>query len=469
MPSIWETYTNLAQSRDDESKLRALGILLDRFRELPEREAASALDAVATPSSDRSLRLALTRRLIDAQAELDIPWILDRKLLFKLAEDPDPEIGALARSSEHYKNYQEFEQTAKSDFVSIPTVQTLSNAMVSIMAENARSAQYVHQQVLAAESATASLRELARSQASLMESLAAQAQIREAVNAQAQLLEVVNSIRMSIGPTWHLQGLGQSLRYLESFADNVASIKNVLNNIQPSLEVREAFSSLSAQAPRIIERVVDNAEHEEGIEEISQLVSALEELAHDLPAFQPQEAQLHQTVATFQNRQFVVAHSALVNMPEGLLRALYQETGLGGTSDNVSTMAGRLRGERFISKQAEHFVKAIERDRSDHALRGEQNEFPEHNCRLVMHCLLKILRDYVFYQSLRKALTKIIRTDATYNRSTMQELLSNEDRIERLHVERFFSESKLTMTITLFRRDVFRFSCSPPNWEPQRI
>jgi hypothetical protein len=435
-----------------------VGILLDRFRELPEKEAENALETIASPSADRTLRLALTRRLTEHESELDIPWVLDRELVLKLAEDPDPEISALIKSSQSYKNYETLEKTAKNTFVNIPPIEILPNAMPTIIDVNNRAAEFLAQQLREAERAATSAREIAR----------AEANVRELARTQANLLDNVNSIRSSIVPTWYLTDLAQSAAYLQSFLDHVATVQNTLASIGSTPDLREALSSLRAQAPRIVERVVEKAEQEEGIEEIGELTSLLEQLAHDLTIFHPQANLLQQAIRVFRSGQFVAAHSALVNIPEGLLRAMYQETGLGGASDDVSTMAQRLRANKYISKQSESLVKAIERDKTDHALRGEQDEFPEHNCRLVLHCLLRLSRDYVYHKSLRKALVQIVADEATYKRSTMEQLLNGLGRIERLHVERQFTEDRLVITITLFRRDVFKFSFSPPDWDPQK-
>ncbi len=442
---MWNNIATLIESADVVKKEEALDFILTNFPKLPDDKAENALRSFTYPAAERNLRLLAAKRLADPQGNLEIPWVLDRELLIKLAEDPDAEIAATARNSSPYKSYLSLEETMRAVPITIQPFDYTSTALASIEIANARIAALTANSIKQSETALSQMR-----LANLTD------------NQFAQSLEAMRA-SMSV-PTWYLQGYAESAIFLRNFADNMAVARQISASIALPQEALAPYYRLEAQAPRLIEKVIREGEQEEGLSEVRSLIETLRKLAEELPIFEDVRDQLSQALGAFEEGKPLAAHSTLINLPEGVLRKIYLETGIGGTSDSLSTMAEQLRAKRFISPQAENLAKAIERDRTDHALTGEHDEYPEQSSRLTILCLLRIGRDYVSYKALRKSLLRIISTDPAYKKFKVEEILKEIRDPTKLHVERRFSPDSLRLTITLFSKRVFQYTFRSPAW-----
>jgi len=231
---------------------------------------------------------------------------------------------------------------------------------------------------------------------------------------------------------------------------------------------KEYLEPIRVQVPKLIEEVFREGIEQEKIEEVDELIDKLRDYIDTLPVFRNVKDSVTSGLTAFSSRNFRSAFITLLNAVEGVVREMFVMQGLGGANEELPTMAEKLRSEKWIRAPTENLIKSLDREKADHALYGEHSDFPETTSRLVILCLLKIARDYVYFKVLRRCLTEITK-NPTYSRFRIGELLSLMHDRRKLHVERTFRDGRIFLIITLFSRDVFEFESTGPYWNTVKL
>jgi len=412
---LWQSIASKSKSRDPEKNKNAIRLILNNYQKIPREEAEILLISLIEPTEDEDTRIFVARSLLEKTPKIRFGFY--SKIVSKLSEDPSEKVIAIVRE--------------------LPLIKLTSELL-----ERNR---------IIAEQISRSVAPLAEFGRNFSEHLK---HIHEAITISPEILRASQST------------ISIFRQYSESMSSIMKAAEAYRNAISPYFIIpNEYLEPIRLQVPRLINEVYREGMEQEEIEEIDDMIDELKEYVNTLPIFENVKDYILEGLSAFSSRNFRVAFSTLLDTVEGVAREILVMHKLGGTNQNLSPMAEKLRSEKWIRVPTENLIKSLERDKADHALYGEHSDFPENTSRLVILCLLKVARDYIYFKVLRRCIEEIIAKSATYSQFTLGHLLSLARDIHKMHVERKFKEGKIFLTITLYGRDVFKFQSSGPYWD----
>lgn len=410
---LWKSIISKSKSDDPKEKEQAISLVLNNYARVPWKKAEKLLISLIDPSQDESIRIFVAQLL--SEKEMSITFDFYLKIVSKLSRDPSERVGIIVEG--------------------LPLVKLASKSLevTRIFAEQ------INQQITSLIKPTQIISQHFQS-------------IYKAITIPPDV------IRASQSTTSFFH------QYSESMSALMKAVETYRNVIQPTFVIpKELLQPIQFEIPNLIEEVFKEGIEQEEIEEIDELIDELKEHVDTLPVFRNVKDHVISGLDSFASQNFHSAFSILLNTVEGIVRETYIMQGLGGTDQNLFPMAEKLRSKKWIRTSTENLIKSLDRDKADHALYGEHSDFPDSTSRLVILCLLKIARDYVYFKVLRLCLVEI-RKNTKYSHFITDQFLSLARDRHKMHVERKFVDGKIFLTITLYGQDVFKFKSSGPYW-----
>lgn len=399
---LWEEIEVKADNPNAEARKEAIRLILQKYPELPWKKATPLIMELADKSQPEEVRIFLAESLSELR-ECEIPHGLYSDLMAILDKDPSEKVRVLIEESPLIKSIRALEAQLRAAMV--PAMQ-----MAGLVRESFRAIQW-------------------------------------AVST----------------PTY--MNFEEASRILEQSTAAMTALHTI--GAYPAIFAiaTQEIQQLRLQVPPFIEGVVAVGQEDEGIEEIDEMIAELQEHVENVGAFRDFKQQIHQGLEAFERDNFHASFGTLLDVVEGVTRAIYVGEGFGGTNESLIPMIEKLKSEKYILDSTANLIKSLDRDRANHALWGEYRELPEQYSRLVILSLFKIARDCIYFKIIRKCLGIVIAKNPAYQQFTVDRLLSLHGQRKKFHAERKFENGKLKLTLTLFAKDVFKFTSTGPKWD----
>jgi hypothetical protein len=419
---LWNLILSKSKSSNIEEKREAIELIFNNYSELPQDEATNLLITLIDPRECEEIRIYVAELISKKEPKIPTPFYL--RIISKLSVDPSENVKSIVKNIQIGNLYSDLLKDINNFNEKLMESLSFGQNMVK-MAEFGKQLADLTQRVSKAFSFPAEVIRQVTSPFSLLN----------------QYFEALNN-------------LGGAIEKYRSLVDQKFVIPREYSEI--------IISDLQTLARETAKEQLEK----EKLEDIDQLISELVSYAESLPIFKDKKSILLEGISVFSNQKnYRAAFLTLLNVVEGVIRNLFTMQGLGGTDQSLIPMVEKLKDEKWISDTTENLVKALGRNTAYHSFLGDYDQFPEITSQLVLFCLLKIARDFIYFKVLRMCLNKIIKSFQRYSGLTMEELLAKTSKKEGIHVVFEHHGKKIIIKITLFKRDYFEFLSTGPGWD----
>jgi hypothetical protein len=419
---LWNLILSKSKSSNIEEKREAIELIFNNYSDLPQDEATNLLITLIDPRECEEIRIYVAELISKKEPKIPTPFYL--RIISKLSVDPSENVKSIVNNIQIGNLYSDLLKDINNFNEKLMESLSFGQNMVK-MAEFGKQLADLTQRVSKAFSFPAEVIRQVTSPFSLLN----------------QYFEALNN-------------LGGAIEKYRSLVDQKFVIPREYSEI--------IISDLQTLARETAKEQLEK----EKLEDIDQLISELVSYAESLPIFKDKKSILLEGISVFSNQKnYRAAFLTLLNVVEGVIRNLFTMQGLGGTDQSLIPMVEKLKDERWISDTTENLVKALGRNTAYHSFLGDYDQFPEITSQLVLFCLLKIARDFIYFKVLRMCLNKIIKSFQRYSGLTMEELLAKTSKKEGIHVVFEHHGTKIIIKITLFKRDYFEFLSTGPGWD----
>jgi hypothetical protein len=419
---LWNLILSKSKGSNIEEKREAIELIFNNYSDLPQDEATNLLITLIDPRECEEIRIYVAELISKKEPKIPTPFYL--RIISKLSVDPSENVKSIVKNIQIGNLYSDLLKDINNFNEKLMESLSFGQNMVK-MAEFGKQLADLTQRVSKAFSFPAEVIRQVTSPFSLLN----------------QYFEALNN-------------LGGAIEKYRSLVDQKFVIPREYSEI--------IISDLQTLARETAKEQLEK----EKLEDIDQLISELVSYAESLPIFKDKKSILLEGISVFSNQKnYRAAFLTLLNVVEGVIRNLFTMQGLGGTDQSLIPMVEKLKDEKWISDTTENLVKALGRNTAYHSFLGDYDQFPEITSQLVLFCLLKIARDFIYFKVLRMCLNKIIKSFQRYSGLTMEELLAKTSKKEGIHVVFEHHGKKIIIKITLFKRDYFEFLSTGPGWD----
>jgi hypothetical protein len=419
---LWNLILSKSKGSNIEEKREAIELIFNNYSDLPQDEATNLLITLIDPRECEEIRIYVAELISKMEPKIPTPFYL--RIISKLSVDPSENVKSIVKNIQIGNLYSDLLKDINNFNEKLMESLSFGQNMVK-MAEFGKQLADLTQRVSKAFSFPAEVIRQVTSPFSLLN----------------QYFEALNN-------------LGGAIEKYRSLVDQKFVIPREYSEI--------IISDLQTLARETAKEQLEK----EKLEDIDQLISELVSYAESLPIFKDKKSILLEGISVFSNQKnYRAAFLTLLNVVEGVIRNLFTMQGLGGTDQSLIPMVEKLKDEKWISDTTENLVKALGRNTAYHSFLGDYDQFPEITSQLVLFCLLKIARDFIYFKVLRMCLNKIIKSFQRYSGLTMEELLAKTSKKEGIHVVFEHHGKKIIIKITLFKRDYFEFLSTGPGWD----
>jgi hypothetical protein len=419
---LWNLILSKSKSSNIEEKREAIELIFNNYSDLPQDEATNLLITLIDPRECEEIRIYVAELI--SKKEPKIPTHFYLRIISKLSVDPSENVKSIVKNIQIGNLYSDLLKDINNFNEKLMESLSFGQNMVK-MAEFGKQLADLTQRVSKAFSFPAEVIGQVTSPFSLLN----------------QYFEALNN-------------LGGAIEKYRSLVDQKFVIPREYSEI--------IISDLQTLARETAKEQLEK----EKLEDVDQLISELVSYAESLPIFKDKKSILLEGISVFSNQKnYRAAFLTLLNVVEGVIRNLFTMQGLGGTDQSLIPMVEKLKDEKWISDTTENLVKALGRNTAYHSFLGDYDQFPEITSQLVLFCLLKIARDFIYFKVLRMCLNKIIKNFQSHSGFTMEELLAKTSKKEGIHVVFEHHGKKIIIKITLFKRDYFEFLSTGPGWD----
>jgi hypothetical protein len=419
---LWNLILSKSKSSNTEEKKEAIELIFNNYSDLPQDEAINLLITLIDPRECEEIRIYVAELITKKEFKIPTPFYL--RIISKLSVDPSENVKSIIKNIQIGNLYYDLLKDINNFNEKLMKSLSLGQNMVKMA-------------------------EFGKQLADLMQ------RVSNAFSFPAEVIRQVTSPFSLLNQYFEaLNNLGGAIEKYRSLVD------------QKFVIPREYSESIISNLQTFARETAKEQLEKEKLEDIDQLISELVSHAESLPIFKDKKSILLEGISVFSNQKnYRAAFLTLLNVVEGVIRNLFTMQGLGGTDQSLIPMVEKLKDERWISDTTENLIKALGRNTAYHSLLGDYDQFPEITSQLVLFCLLKIARDFIYFKVLRMCLNKIIKSFHRYSGYTMEELLAKTSKKEVIHVVPEHHGKKIIIKITLFKRDYFEFLSTGPGWD----
>jgi hypothetical protein len=419
---LWNLILSKSKSSNIEEKREAIELIFNNYSELPQDEATNLLITLIDPRECEEIRIYVAELISKKEPKIPTPFYL--RIISKLSVDPSENVKSIVKNIQIGNLYSDLLKDINNFNEKLMESLSFGQNMVKIAGFGKQLADLTQR-------------------------------VSKAFSFPAEVIRQVTSPFSLLNQYFEaLNNLGGAIEKYRSLVDQKFVIPREYSEI--------IISDLQTLARETAKEQLEK----EKLEDIDQLISELVSYAESLPIFKDKKSILLEGISVFSNQKnYRAAFLTLLNVVEGVIRNLFTMQGLGGTDQSLIPMVEKLKDEKWISDTTENLVKALGRNTAYHSFLGDYDQFPEITSQLVLFCLLKIARDFIYFKVLRMCLNKIIKSFQRYSGLTMEELLAKTSKKEGIHVVFEHHGKKIIIKITLFKRDYFEFLSTGPGWD----